>query len=304
MSSNVMEEEKKMSLGVWIHSFFVIPFIMVVVSLLLVTAVRLITREQVDVSGYLTDIAKGSESKCWQSAFHLSALIRGGESLSVEDKQFMLCLVEELSEKVLLIRDRWFETNKKTLIYLILAMGHSRDDMFALPLKSFLNSSDVDLRISVIQALSAFDVDRFQNDILPFMMDEDVSVRLVVAGSLGELKKPQVEVFKTLTQALSDSEVNVRWESAFSLLKLKNLSGLSILLSFFDKQFMLDYPNVDRKEWVESVFFILTALYNTDLTVDQEKLVKKSLSHLKGHDKNVRIQSVLNLLEEKLSQNG
>ena len=68
-------QEKQSLFGVIVHSFFVIPFLLVVFSVLLFLAVRVLTMENRTVYDYLEDVKTGGLTKRWQGAFELSKIL-------------------------------------------------------------------------------------------------------------------------------------------------------------------------------------------------------------------------------------
>ncbi len=65
-------KEEKPFLRVIVHSFFIIPFLIAVFSVVLFTGIKLLTQENRSVYDYLEDVKIGGQEKRWQGAFEIS----------------------------------------------------------------------------------------------------------------------------------------------------------------------------------------------------------------------------------------
>lgn len=63
------------SLRVIVHSFFVVPFLIAILALVVFLAVRILTVEPRSAEDYLNDVKIGGTTKRWQAAFELSKLL-------------------------------------------------------------------------------------------------------------------------------------------------------------------------------------------------------------------------------------
>ncbi len=67
--------EKKSTLSVVIHSFFVVPFIIAIFSVIIFLVARILTAEPNTARDYLEDVKIGGTTKRWQGAFELSKIL-------------------------------------------------------------------------------------------------------------------------------------------------------------------------------------------------------------------------------------
>ena len=67
--------EKKSTLQVVVHSFFVVPLIIAVFAVMIYLFIRLMTSEPNSPRDYLEDVKIGGTTKRWQGAFELSKLL-------------------------------------------------------------------------------------------------------------------------------------------------------------------------------------------------------------------------------------
>src|SRR3990167_3280221 len=91
------ESSEKSFFGIIVHSFFVIPFLIAVFTILLFTAVSLLTRENHTVYDLLENIKTGGVAKRWQSAFELSKILSNAEAVP-EDAQFSAELIKDFEQ--------------------------------------------------------------------------------------------------------------------------------------------------------------------------------------------------------------
>ena len=78
--------EEKSFFGIIVHSFFVIPFLIAVLCVLLFTAITLLTKEQQTVYDYLEDVKVGGSTKRWQAAFELSKILANPDLIPKEER--------------------------------------------------------------------------------------------------------------------------------------------------------------------------------------------------------------------------
>src|SRR3989338_5274875 len=74
-SKVVPQEIEKSFFKIIVHSFFIVPFLIAVFSVLLFAGIHLLTREQRSAYDYLEDVKTGGSSKRWQGAFELSRIL-------------------------------------------------------------------------------------------------------------------------------------------------------------------------------------------------------------------------------------
>ena len=85
-TSDTPDEPQRSTLGVIVHSFFIVPFLIAVFCSLLFTAGMMLTREQKTAFDYLEDIRIGGATKRWQSAFELSKVLANPGSVPDEER--------------------------------------------------------------------------------------------------------------------------------------------------------------------------------------------------------------------------
>ena len=110
------ETDKKSIFGVIVHSFFVIPFLLAIFSVLLFVSVRILTMEKRSVNDYLEDVRVGGLTKRWQSAFELSKMLANPERIPRE---------EGFTQEMANAFRKSKEDDRRVRQYLALAMGRT-----------------------------------------------------------------------------------------------------------------------------------------------------------------------------------
>ena len=235
VASNDVNE--KSFFGVIIHSFFVIPFLIVIFSVLLFAAVRILTMEQHTIYDYLSDVKTGSLSKRWQSAFELSKLMANPSRIP-HDERF-------ISELTGIFLHSKYDDNRVRQ-YLALAMGRTGNERFVEPLVKAVPEEKSENLYAIIYALGMLRDKKAATTIAPYLDDPNPRIRLVSVIALGDIADPKST--GPLKRALHDPEPNVQWDAAIALAKMKDLSGRDILLKLLDREYLSKFPEIDLEE--------------------------------------------------------
>lgn len=269
-------QEKKGVFGVIMHSFFVVPFLLAVLSVLLFAAVRILTMEKRSVYDYLSDIKKGGADKRWQSAFELSRILSNPSEVP-KDKKF----IEEMTAA--------FEASKhddeRVRQYLILAMGRSsRREFTDILLKNINEEKDENLyaiitALGILQNGSAVDV------LLKYLQDENPRIRLATVVALGQIGK--TSTIDEIKKMLDDSEPNVVWDAAIALAKMDDRSGKKVILNLLNREYYKNFPNVSASNISKTM---LVAINATASWRDAD--INSSLEKLFSNDQNMNVRSL------------
>jgi hypothetical protein len=269
------EQQPKSVFGVIVHSFFIVPFLLAVFSVLLYTSVRILTMENRTPYDYLEDVRIGGLTKRWQSAFELSKIL-GNPKLVPHDEKFN----NELA--------RVFETSTaddpRVRQYLALAMARTGNQNFVEPLvKNIAQEKDENLT-AIIYSLGILRAPQAANVLLTYLNDDQARVRLVTVMALGNIGGP-----KSLTEIkklLNDPEPNVQWEAAIALSKNNDASAKDLLLKLLDRKYLSQFPEVDPEEQTHVIeVAIQAAAPLRDDTLDAK------LAELFQNDKNMKVRS-------------
>ena len=288
---------------VWIHSFFVLPLVFVLVGSTLFLTIRFLTREPADINVYLKDIATYSGSKRWHAALSLSSLL-DKEKLTETQAQTLLAITKDIDrQRMQALQSK--EKDDKVWRYLLLAMGRSREEKF---FSYFLEVNQRDNSVfdqgAILHALFFADKQRFEGDILKKYDHPDEGIRLLVVGLLGDIWPSDGDEGQgVLRRALKDPEPNVAWEAALSLLKRGDNSGLPIVYTLLDKEFMLQYPEITYPVWLKTCETVLRVLKNVKFLEEEKNKFLMVLENLKKNEDNTKVVGLINALEWQCGKN-
>lgn len=277
-------EEKKSVLRVIVHSFFVVPFLIAVIAVLLFLVVRIITAEPNSARDYLNDVKVGGSTKRWQGAFELSKILSNPDLVPKDDRfvQEMISAFEYAQH------DRDIRVRQ----YLALAMGRIEDVRYVPTLIQGLNDEDPGTIASCVYALGLIKEPETVDPLIALKDHIHSQVRLQLVIALGNIGTKTV--LPILREKLYDKEPNVRWDAAISLAKLGDASGRRILLDLLDRKYLDSFPNVDQ---IEQVLAILVAIEVAPLIKDSE--IKQALEYLRDKDPNIKIRGASRLALEQ-----
>ena len=264
-------EQKKSTVQVIVHSFFVVPFLIAAFGVLVFFIWSLLTYEPKGAEEYLADVKIGSATKRWQSAFELSRLLADPDMPQVSDR----FVSEMLSAYEYALRD----PDTRVRQYLIRAMGQTANSSFQETIQNALNEQNEDVVADAIYSLSFFN--EVENVKLIVQKTDHPSslVRNRAAIALGMMKPG--ESFKDLRALVSDPEPNVRWNAAVSLAKHGDPSGRNVLMNLLDRSYLAKFSGVDRYEREQTMkVAVQAAAMLGDPEIDEVLKVLLSLIHI------------------------
>lgn len=267
-------KEKKSSLRVIVHSFFVVPFLIAAFAVLVYGLARLFTYDGRDAFDLLTHIRTGSQSQRWQAAVDLSKLLQNPNLVPQGDK-FTL-------EMNLAYREAKHD-DPRVRQYLTLAMGRTGRTEFVPILLVDLPFSSGDNQLALIHSLGLLRDKRATRPLMELADAPDARTRLEAIVSLGNIGN--AESIPVLEKALHDSEPNVRWDAAIGLAKMGNSTGRHVLFDLLDREYLKSYEEVDAKEQTEA---LLVAIQAATYLNDDE--LNKRIRGLSQYDPVLRVR--------------
>lgn len=271
----VGSEEKQSVFGVIVHSFFVVPFLLAVFSVLLYASVRILTMENRTVYDYLEDVQVGGLTKRWQSAFELSKVL-ANPKLVPQDQRFTSELVKVFEKST--------GDDERVRQYLALAMARTGNAAFVDPLIKALSQEKNENLTAIIYALGILKANQAVDVLLPFLNDDDAHVRLVTVMALGNIG--EVKSLGRIKSLLNDPEPNVQWEAAVALAKNNDASANGLLLKLLDRVYLSQFSQVDPEE---QTHVMLIAIRSSVGLSDPE--IDDRLKELSKSDQNMNIRS-------------
>ena len=277
------EENKKNIFGVIVHSFFVIPFLLAIFSILLFVSVRILTMEKRNVNDYLEDVKTGGLTKRWQSAFELSRVLSNPKEVPHDDKfiKNMIAAFEKSKGDDDRIRQ-----------YLALAMGRSGIADFADILIKTAGDEKNENLYAIITGLGILHSDKAIPVLLDVLNSDNAHLRLAAVVALGNIgAKDSINLLK---KSLNDPEPNVQWGSAISLANLKDPAGKEVLLKLLDRTYLARFPQVDLQEQTHVLLVALEAAGNL-----KDVQIKQAIDRLAKNDQNMNVRKLALKLSEK-----
>lgn len=275
--------EKKGVFGVIVHSFFVVPFLLAVLCVLLFAAVHILTMEKHSVQDYLADIKKGGIDKRWQAAFELSRILSNPKEVP-QDQQFVDGMITAYQASS--------HDDERVRQYLILAMGRSGRREFAdILLKDLSQEKDENVyaiitALGILKSVKAIDV------ILKYLDHDNPRIRLASVISLGQIGAPLAKT--ALIKKLDDPEVNVSWDAAIALAKMDDRSGKGLVLKLLDRDYLKQYPNLSSENTSK---VMMVAINATGAWRDAD--INERLKKLFSNDPNMNVRALAHQVLEK-----
>jgi|TARA_B100001540_G_C15684886_1_gene586561 HEAT repeat protein len=265
--------EKKSTLSVVIHSFFVVPFIIAIFSVIIFLVARILTAEPNTARDYLEDVKIGGTTKRWQGAFELSKILSNPKMVP-KDERFV-------TEMISAFNYAEYDRDDRIRQYLAIAMGATGDIRYVETLLNALDESKPEIAKASAYALGNLGDRRAVEKIIGLLDSADPQIRLQAVIALGKISDPSS--ISQLTKMLKDLEPNVRWDAAIALAKQKNASGKRILLDLLDRKYLDSFPNIDEIEQVQVLMVVINIvpmIQDADFRVSLEKLLESD-SNLK-----------------------
>jgi HEAT repeat protein len=277
------KEEPKSIFGVIVHSFFVVPFLLAIFSVLLFTAVRILTMEKHTVYDYLEDVKNGGLTKRWQAAFELSRTLSNKGAVPTDEK-FVAAMVSAFEKSK--------TDDEKVRQYLVLAMGRSGNQNFVEPLlKSIAEEKDENLH-AFITSLGILGNRKATDALLKCLNDDNPRIRLATVIALGNIGDPiAVEPLKAM---LNDPEPNVAWDAAVSLSKMGDASAKGLLMNLMSREYLDKFPNVNPQAQTKIMLVAIEAISQWS-----DPDIKAVLQKLFETDKNMNVRALAHKVLEK-----
>ena len=267
--------EKKSTLSVVIHSFFVVPFIIAIFSVIIFLVARILTAEPNTARDYLEDVKIGGTTKRWQGAFELSKILSNPKMVP-KDERFV-------TEMISAFNYAEYDRDDRIRQYLAIAMGATGDIRYVETLLNALDESKPEIAKASAYALGNLGDRRAVEKIIGLLDSADPQIRLQAVIALGKISDPSS--IPQLTKMLKDLEPNVRWDAAIALAKQKNASGKRILLDLLDRKYLDSFPNIDEIEQVQVLMVVINIV---PLLNDSD--FKDPLTQLKNNDSNLKVR--------------
>lgn len=289
LAESAEDQSESDEVTVNIHSFFLLPFLILVgIGILFgvyILGITLLTQESRDVYDLLETIKSGRNHDRWRSAFELSSVLTRDPRIGL-DSQFvnkMANLFEDPS-----VRQMTTQNGVSLKAYLAQAMGATKNPAFTTLLLDAIEPNQSDT-VFVVSAIGMIGDSTAVEGILPLLQDPSDTIRLASVIALGEIG--DVTAIPALQEALKDEEPNVRWDAAVALTKLNSTSGKAILLDLLRPDYLAEFESVDINERNR---ILAVAVHSAGILNDSE--LNEAIDRLID-DKNVNIEVLKTALE-------
>ena len=282
MSENeLIKEQNPSKVYALFYSFFLIPFMLAIFGALFFFMFQFLTYEKNNPVDLLDNIQSGSATKRWQSAFELSNML---DESKIDNKILFENKLISLYEK-----SKYDDPRVRT--YLALAMGKTKNASYGPYLiKGLKEDENLTNRIAAIKSLGMLkykeSCELLNNIILKSEHDSEKLASIISLGVIGNSKYKNV-----LIEMLNYEEPNIRWDAAIALAKMKDKSGMHIIINLLDRKYYEKYPplkngkGIDSEEINNSIYIAIAVSQNI---IDFR--FKNNLINLSKNDENIKIR--------------
>ena len=231
---------------------------------------------------YLSEVRNGGSDRRWPAAYELSRLM--GDPKVRADKTLAPALVKAFEAAK--------EDDPRIRQYLALAIGRLDPPLppeAVADLKSALDSTDGESRVSAIWALGSSGDASVVATLLPLATSDDKGIRKMVVYALGAL--PGTAQVATLSTALQDAEPDVRWNAAVALSRKGNHDGVAVLRQMLDRQYVEQAVKreVRQDEDRDPIADVMISGLRAAATLKDEGL-KPSVTNLSRQDRSMKVR--------------
>lgn len=257
------------------YGLFIFPLLIAVGMAVLLCTVVLLTKEVETPESLITAIKTGSPSKRWQKAFELSNELNQGRGLIRESGV--------MQEVIHILNDR-LEYDAQTRSYMAMALSKFDAPEVIPALEMALTSeTEKDVRLYLIWSLGIKNARSAVPLVLPYLKDDDESLRKMAAYVLGMIANPQDA--ESLLESLKDKSNDVRWNAALALARLGNHSGYDVLLKMADRKSLESERRISEAN-IEQI--MVNAVKGLELL--KEPGAQSTLKELAETDKSLKVR--------------
>ena len=208
--------------------FFLLPAMIVGACVGVFLLFGALVQEQRTPRQVLAEIRSGRADQRWHAAFELSKLLDDPASVR-RDAGFAAELMRAFEAER---ADR----DPRVRRFLALSLGKLGDPAPADLLARSLDDEDLDTRLYVLLALGAVGNSTHAAAILPQLRSSDPGMRKAAAYVLGNLGASTAN--GALHEALQDPVLEVRWNAALALLRLRDRAGIGLGLQLLKREYV------------------------------------------------------------------
>jgi hypothetical protein len=281
--------------------FFLIPLVVVGVTVLVYVGFRSMLTEERTPAEYLTEVRYGGWSRQWPAAYELSRLMEDPKVRA--DRSLVPELVKAFDEAR--------EGDPRIRRYLALAIGRLDPPLpkeaidvltktldepgtrWTPDIVSRINGwAEIDIneaRIMTIWALGSSGDASVVAKLVPLYDSTDAGIRKMVVYALGAL--PGEGQLPTLTHALKDDAADVRWNAAVALARHDSAEGVPVLKEMLDRAFVEQTVKRDVRQYEDQdpVADVMISGLRAAAALNDPTL-KASVEGLSQQDRSLRVR--------------
>ena len=259
-----------------VFRLFIIPLMIVAVSVGLFYAFGRMTFETKSPEDYIYEIKTGGESKKWQAAYSLAGLL-------ITEKNLPEDVRKEYTRQIISIVDSKDRYNVRVRTYLLLALGYLREKESVPVLVNALKDSEEDIVLYSVWALAIIGDPSAVEKIIPLMEDSRAPIRKISAFALGAFGDKKA--VPALQKALKDSVPDVSWNAALSLAALGDASGGAVLERMLDRGYLNTFPKLSERDKEGILLNVIKSIGKINL-----KSAKPKLEELSAKDPSLKVR--------------
>lgn len=219
------DEPRATPAGRLLVQFFLVPFLVVGVAVLVFWLFGVVAVDRKDASELLSDVRTGSRNQRWQSAFELTRRLP-----ALKDPAKRSAFADEALRA-------WAgaeNDDPRVRRYLALILGRLGDPKAVPTLEGALDAKDPETRLYSLWSLALIADPASAPKVRPLLTSEDAGIRKTSAYAVGRME--DAESIPALKKLLEDPALDVRWNAALALAALDDAAGRDVLLSMTDRK--------------------------------------------------------------------
>lgn len=229
---------------------FIIPAVIVGLSIVVFLLFGWIASEGKDARDYLQEIKQGSSGRRWQAAFELSRIIVRDKA-SREDPRLGGEVAELLADP---------ETDDPLIRrYLLLALEEIGDPAHAGAVAAALEDPDQGVRLYAARAMAALGRSPADPALIGMAADEDPALRKMAIYALGKIG--DAAAVTAIRPRLDDPVEDVRWNAALALAVLGDGSGIGVIRQMLDPAYLDAIEGITEPQKIEARINAVQAAY-------------------------------------------
>jgi HEAT repeat protein len=235
------EEDVESSFAADMGRLFLIPALIVGLSVVIFVLFGWIAGERRTAGDYLQEVRHGTTGRKWQAAFELSrVLARDREAL--EDPAVASEIVGILQDPA--------TGDPRVRRYLILALEQIGNPATAPAIRESLSDGDVEVRLFAARALGHMGDREAVPALVEMLAAEDPGLRKMALHALGRIGESSAA--PAMRARLDDPVEDVRWNAALGLAVLGDPAGSGVIRQMLDPAYLEAIPEITDGQKIEA----------------------------------------------------